>query len=148
MDYEKIFVELSSYLTGFSVSELEATGLAKDFLPILIPVLGKGELQEMHAQAEIISQEGWTINSFRWQLRKPVQQIIALWYTGKWFPDGLPVQPESNSDKPGEEPRRVSIASYREALVWRVIKRNPSGIKWPGWASWEKDPKAPFENLF
>ena len=148
MKYEKLFLELSSYLTGFSVSELGATGLAKDFLPILIPVLKQDELQKIHAKAELISREGWTINSFSWELRKSVQQIIALWYTGKWYPDGLPGPSETSCGESGEDPRRVSIASYREALVWRVIKRNPSGIKWPGWASWETDPKAPVEHLF
>ena len=146
MDYEKAFSRLSETLTGFSLRELQSTGLSEELYAFLEKTLGK---QKLETYLRAMASEGEAdaeLNCSPEELEKFKQQLTTLWYTGNWYPVFPPPAPEEM--KASEFPMRVSIHSYQEALVWRAMGKNPSGAKWPGWGSWAMEPSDPAAQLF
>lgn len=130
--YYDVFMAISESLTGFSVNELQSTGLAEiyyqyilsqietatfiEFLNISKNVLESSENKEQlksAIRAEIISNPA---------TQGIAQSVITLWYLGTW------------------EGAYVNDRSYKKGLVWTVMHAHPPGAKQPGFKSWETKP--------
>ncbi|WP_144283954.1 sugar dehydrogenase complex small subunit [Chryseobacterium echinoideorum] len=130
--YYDVFMAISESLTGFSVNELQSTGLAEiyyqyilnqietatfiEFLNVSKNVLESSENKEQlqnAVKAEIITNPA---------TQGIAQSIITLWYLGIW------------------EGTYVNDRSYKEGLVWTVMYAHPPGAKQPGFKSWETKP--------
>lgn len=130
--YYDVFMAISESLTGFSVNELQSTGLAEtyyqhilnqieiatfiDFLNVSKNVLDNAENKDQLKNA--ISTEIMD-NPATQQI---AQSVITLWYLGTW------------------EGAYVNDRSYKEGLVWNVMHAHPPGAKQPGFKSWETKP--------
>lgn len=130
--YYDVFMAISESLTGFSVNELQSTGLAEiyyqyilnqietatfiEFLNVSKNVLESSENKEQlqnAVKAEIITNPA---------TQGIAQSIITLWYLGTW------------------EGTYVNDRSYKEGLIWTVMYAHPPGAKQPGFKSWETKP--------
>jgi hypothetical protein len=136
------FLSLSAALTGFSVAQLQGTGMAQTYLDELVAVVGPD-----HVVA--LTREG--SSALRWpdavdeQLRLRVMEdpdlgpiarnLVVLWYTGGWLQ--LPVDwRERNGAHSLDRDRLLSAESWTEGLMWPAIGAHPTGAKPPGFASW------------
>ncbi len=130
--YYDVFIAISESLTGFSVNELQSTGLTEiyyqyilsqietatfiEFLNVSKNVLENSENKEQlksTIKAEIIANPA---------TQGIAQSVITLWYLGTW------------------EGAYVNDRSYKEGLVWTVMHAHPPGAKQPGFKSWETKP--------
>jgi len=130
--YFNVFMSISESLTGFTVNELQATGLAEIYYkhilgrmeaPTFIEFLNvsKNILEDSYSQdvlnhsivSEIMVDPG---------MRDMASSIITMWYLGTW------------------EGAYVNGLSYKEGLVWKIMYANPPGAKQPGFKSWSVKP--------
>ncbi len=110
------FLALSAELTGFSIVDLEGTGMAELYHDVVLDRLGHDGLQALLA-ADLPPGP-----SSAEQAPSASQQLIRLWYTGLW--DNTLVDPQA----------------YREGLLWRAIETNPPGSRPPGYGTWALAP--------
>jgi hypothetical protein len=140
------FLSLSSALTGFSVAQLQGTGMAATYLDELVGVVGD-------EWSLALLREGCL--ALRWrddveeQLRLRVmddadlgplaRNVTVLWYTGGWAQ-----LPAEWRDRHGASSldcdRLLSARSWTEGLMWPAIGAHPTGAKAPGFASWVGPP--------
>ncbi len=152
-EYRTIFVEFCAFLTGYSVTALEGTGLPDTYQQLLEQVLGHSLMQQFHelshkvvALSEPASREEEMRRSV---LPSPifwpvVSNLISLWYMGSWaqLPDewyaatGMP--------KPGpNDAGRTHVpteAAYTEQLSYRTAGAHTPGAKPTGFGSWSIPP--------
>lgn len=143
-DESEKFPQLSVQLTGFSLAELQSTGMMQVYFDELGLVLGR-EIRQKYFDNDLnphvlLSDSLWG----------PVtRNIIRMWYLGQWhkLPDGWGHGQFSNKvllgfDEFGRNVDRViSPRAYKEGLAWRAVGVNPTGAKQPGFASWQEAPK-------
>ncbi|MFC3157396.1 hypothetical protein SAMN05443633_108102 [Chryseobacterium arachidis] len=130
--YFDVFMSISESLTGFSVNELQSTGLAEIYYKHILGQIetatfieflniSKNVLENSYSQdqlknaitAEILSNPA---------TQEIAQSVITLWYMGTW------------------EGAYVNDLSYKEGLVWNVMHAHPPGAKQPGFKSWSVKP--------
>jgi uncharacterized protein YjbI with pentapeptide repeats len=109
------FLALSARLTGFSIVDLEGTGLAELYHDVVLEGLGQDGLEALLA----VGPPG---PGGADQVPTASQRLIRLWYTGLW--DDSLVDPQA----------------YREGLLWRAIETNPPGSRPPGYGTWALEP--------
>lgn len=130
--YFDVFMSISEALAGFTVNELQSTGLAEtyythvlkslevatfvEFLTVSKNILenssGEEELKKA-IQSEIISNPG---------MNDIAGKVITMWYLGTW------------------EGAYINDLSYKEGLVWNLMHSHPPGAKQPGYKSWNIKP--------
>jgi uncharacterized protein YjbI with pentapeptide repeats len=110
------FLALSAQLTGFSIVDLEGTGMAELYHDVVLDRLGLDGFQALLA-ADLPPGHGAAE-----QAPSARQRLIRLWYTGLW--DNTLVDPQA----------------YREGLLWRAIETNPPGSRPPGYGTWALEP--------
>ena len=138
------FSQLSADLTGFSLAELQATGMMRVYFDELGLVLGHAIRQkyfdnDLRPDA-LLRDDVWG---------PLTRNLIRMWYLGQW--KKLPKDWGSNCfskdefegfDEFGRNVDRIiSPEAYREGLVWVAVGVNPMGAKEPGFASWVEPPK-------
>lgn len=150
------FAELSAELTGFTVAELEGTGLVESHFTEVRELVGErifGRLlinwnkvrSESRNQKELEAGIEKEIFGPRWGgLLGPIAlNIVRLWYLGNWFQ-----MPREWRHKYGaganDQTRVVSADAYREGLVWDAICAHPTAAKQPGFGSWAFPPEDPY----
>ncbi|NIF04785.1 hypothetical protein F3J23_04960 [Chryseobacterium sp. Tr-659] len=130
--YFDVFMSISEALTGFSVNELQSTGLAEtyykyilksleaatfvEFLTISKDVLEKSSDSDQLKKAithEIISHSG---------MNDMAGKVITMWLLGTW------------------DNAYVNDLSYKEGMVWNLMHSHPPGAKQPGYKSWNIKP--------
>jgi hypothetical protein len=138
------FTQLSIKLTGFSLAELQATGMMRIYFEELGLVLGRSIRKKYFDSnlkpVALLSDDVWG---------PLTRNLIRMWYLGQW--KKLPVdwgnKRFSKEDFDGFDDfsrnvdRIISPAAYREGLVWKAVGVNPMGAKEPGFASWVEPPK-------
>jgi hypothetical protein len=141
-DLHEDFLALSAALTGFSVAQLQGTGMAPTYLDTLVGIVG-----DDHVVA--LTREGCL--ALRWpddveeqlQLRVmddpdlgPIaRNLVVLWYTGSW--GQLPADwRQRNGANSLDRDTLLSAQSWTEGLMWPAIGAHPTGAKPPGFASW------------
>jgi hypothetical protein len=129
----KLFLEVSALLTGFSKTELKATGMLESYYNTILKNEDKQDIdyffldvhvllsEKSHTEEEIeaILSSNFMADSAYNGLAK---NIIILWYTGNW----------------GSE--IISSASYIQGLMWNAGHAHPPGAKQPGYGSWADVP--------
>jgi hypothetical protein len=130
--YYGVFITISEALTGFSVNELQSTGLAEIYYRYILDHIENVTFTEfLDTSKNLIekSQNPNQLNNFISTdiLANPSTQaiansIITLWYLGTW------------------EGAYINDLSYKEGLVWNVMHAHPPGAKQPGFKSWGVKP--------
>ena len=143
--YDSLFLRISACLTGFEVVELEATGMAPEYLKVVTQSIDPGTVAGFFAEAERILQAAkgdpariapliaanlFPISCFGGL----AQNIIYLWYAAQW-------QPYLETTKvPLQAQRNISSKAYVQALVWPAAETHPPGAKQQGYGSWATAP--------
>lgn len=130
--YYDVFMAISESLTGFSVNELQSTGLAETYYTHILHQIEAVTFTEFLNISKDILENSTTQNQLNNAissdiLANPATQdiansIITLWYLGTW------------------EGAYVNDLSYKEGLVWNVMQAHPPGAKQPGFKSWGVKP--------
>lgn len=110
------FIAVSAELTGFSVDELRATGMAEAYWAVVLEQAGVAAAGRLVA-APLGEGE-----------RELARAVAELWYLGSWSAtvDGRPFL--------------VSSAAYAQGLVWRAFGGQAPGSGGRGHGSWADAP--------
>ncbi|WEK70384.1 MAG: hypothetical protein P0Y62_02275 [Candidatus Chryseobacterium colombiense] len=130
--YYDVFMAISESLTGFSVNELQSTGLAEIYYKHILKKIeaatfieflntSKNVLENSYSQDQLSNAINAEILSDS-STQGIANSIITLWYLGTW------------------EGAYVNDLSYKEGLVWNVMHAHPPGAKQPGYKSWAIKP--------
>lgn len=130
--YYDVFMAISESLTGFSVNELQSTGLAETYYMHIIHQIEAVTFTEFLNISKDILENSTTQNQLNNAISSDIlaysatqdiaNSIITLWYLGTW------------------EGAYVNDLSYKEGLVWNVMQAHPPGAKQPGFKSWGVKP--------
>ena len=127
------FLEISTFLTGFSGMELLGTGMLDTYYNVVINQSAPALTDAFFAASEKILAAHRTDPA---RLNEEIaaqlipdalfgglaQNIITMWYMGSW---GNTV---------------ISPQTYVQGLVWGVAGTHPPGAKQPGYGSWSRLP--------
>jgi hypothetical protein len=143
-DEFKTFSQLSVQLTGFSLAELQSTGMMQVYFEELGLVLGRAIRREYFnsnlTPAALLTDSLWG----------PItRNVIRMWYLGQWqkLPGGWGSGQFSDKDLLAFDEfsrnvdRVISPRAYKEGLAWRAVGVNPMGARQPGFGSWQEAPK-------
>ena len=139
-----LFLRISSCLTGFEVTELEATGMAEKYLSVVAQETPADTLAQFFKESEAILQAGEEnpdeidplIASNLFPLScfgGLAQNVVFMWYSGQW-------QPAVAAAKSLQTARNISPGAYIQGLVWMAADTHPPGAKQPGYGSWAMPP--------
>ncbi len=145
----KIFLKISSLLTGYSEIELEATGMKKVYFEVLIrKILGDPKTKKREAidllniyfstvfnsiiSCDLEKKSSDNIDKLIDQIAKKSisKKIIKMWYTGNWYPEETNL---FNSEV-------ITKESFKEGLVWKTARTHAPAAKQPGYGSWSYEP--------
>ncbi|WP_343641391.1 hypothetical protein [Chryseobacterium sp.] len=130
--YFDVFMSISEALTGFTVNELQSTGLAETYYTYVLKRLEAATFVEFLTVSKNILES----SSGEEELKKAIQseiiahpgmndisgKVITMWYLGTW------------------EGAYINDLSYKEGLVWNLMHSHPPGAKQPGYKSWNIKP--------
>ena len=126
--YFDVFMSISEALTGFSVNELQATGLAETYYTYILGNLQAATFVEFLTVSKNILENALTGDQLKNGIISEIMadtglsyisdKVITLWYLGTW------------------EGAYINDLSYKEGLVWNVMYSHPPGAKQPGYKSW------------
>lgn len=111
-------------LTGFSASELEATGLVAHYHSLLSAEVGPAVLDGFIGALLAAPDPAAAVGDPA--VRELASALTHLWYLGVW---------------PGSVPFVASPAAYAEGLVWKAFHGAPPGTVAPGFGSWARPPR-------
>jgi hypothetical protein len=140
------FLSLSAALTGFSVAQLQGTGMASTYYDEMVAIVGDELTVALIREGSL---------ALRWrddveeQLRLRLmddgdlgplaRNLAVLWYTGGWVQ--LPADwRQRHGASSLDSERLLSARSWTEGLMWPAIGAHPTGAKAPGFASWVGPP--------
>ncbi|SEO69654.1 Membrane bound FAD containing D-sorbitol dehydrogenase [Flavobacterium sp. CF108] len=127
----KLFLEVSALLTGFSKTELKATGMLETYYNTIQKNTDKQDIDYFFLDVHVLLNDKSKKNieaTLASQFMAAsaynglAKNIIILWYTGNW----------------GSEV--ISSASYIQGLMWNAAHTHPPGAKQPGYGSWAERP--------
>ncbi len=129
----KLFLEISAFLTGFSETELKATGMLETYYNTILANTDGNDIDYFFQNvSDILSAPERTDATIEQAIAMQLipdscysglaKNIIALWYTGNWVGTV------------------VSAASYIQGLMWEAGHTHPPGAKQPGYGSWANPP--------
>lgn len=127
--HSKLFLKVSAILTGFTETELKATGMLESYYNTIRKNVNKVDIEFFFIDLQkLFSDPKETPQSIESTLATQylpdsaygglTKNIIILWYTGNWGGDV------------------VSSASYIQGLMWDAAHAHPPGAKQPGYGSW------------
>ncbi|WP_294223007.1 hypothetical protein [uncultured Chryseobacterium sp.] len=130
--YYDVFMAISESLTGFSVNELQATGLAEIYYRHILTHIEAASFIEFLNISKNILENSYSRDQLKNAITAEIfsdpatqaiaQNVITLWYMGTW------------------EGAYINDLSYKEGLVWTVMHAHPPGAKQPGFKSWNIKP--------
>lgn len=130
--YYGVFVTISEALTGFSVNELQSTGLAEIYYRYILDHIENVTFTEFLNTSKNLIEKSQNSNQLNNLISTDIlanpstqaiaNSIITLWYLGTW------------------EGAYINDLSYKEGLVWNVMHAHPPGAKQPGFKSWGVKP--------
>jgi len=130
--YYDVFMAISESLTGFSVNELQSTGLAEIYYQYILSQIETATFIEFLNVSKNVFENSENKEQLKSAIKAEIvsnpatqgiaQSVITLWYLGTW------------------EGAYVNDRSYKEGLVWTVMHAHPPGAKQPGFKSWETKP--------
>lgn len=143
------FLAVSSVLTAFSETELQATGMAGTYWQTLVSVVGAAYAGDFLSQCAAAFAKSKTPEDLETQFRALImkdakcgplaQNVISMWYLGQWNQ-----LPPAWHDEFGtvfnDQTFIVSPDAYVQSLVWPAFGTHPQGAKGPGFGSWVEPP--------
>ena len=137
-----VFYGFSSAITGFSVFDLQGTGVGETYWETLKKHVKPNHLKELTAVWSGIHKESGENAALRNRLLRQrmfsnltlgplVRSLIKMWYSGSWY------NPETG------EASVICSQTYVEGLLWPAIGVNPKGAKQPGFGTWNQPPVTP-----
>lgn len=130
--YFDVFMSISEALTGFSVNELQATGLAETYYTHILGNLQAATFVEFLTVSKNVFENSFSDDQLRNAIVSEIManpglndiagKVITIWYLGTW------------------EGAYVNDLSYKEGLVWNLMHAHPPGAKQPGYKSWAVKP--------
>ena len=149
LEHADDFYALSAQLTGFSETELQATGvgdmyldwLNRVFSDLLGPLFDAWQAIAGKPPAERDAALRSTILGDE-QLGPLARSLTMLWYTANWTRTASWKPPHASTLEPAR-PDDVDAAfgaAYPEGLVWRAARTHPVGAKPTGFGSWALAP--------
>lgn len=130
--YFDVFMSISESLTGFSVNELQSTGLAEIYYKHILGQIETATFIEFLNISKNVLENSYSQDQLKNAITAEIlsnpptqeiaQSVITLWYMGTW------------------EGAYVNDLSYKEGLVWNVMHAHPPGAKQPGFKSWSVKP--------
>ena len=129
--HTKLFLEVSVLLTGFSKTELKATGMLETYYNTIQKNMDKQDIDYFFLDVHVLLNDKSQKNieaalASQFMVASAYNglaaNIIILWYTGNW----------------GSEV--ISSASYIQGLMWNAAHTHPPGAKQPGYGSWAERP--------
>ncbi len=149
-----IFLNLSSELTGYSVIDLEGTGLVYSYQKLVEDEIGKHVATFLYDTTKAVFSHNTTKARDRFMrvdiVASPTlwpicKGIIMLWYYGQWTSMSLvwyryyarvPPSPNLTPDKTVVP----SAAAYTQQLSYKAAGAHPPGAHPTGFGSWGLDP--------
>ncbi|HEX7694778.1 MAG TPA: hypothetical protein VF409_09825 [Sphingomonas sp.] len=132
------FLDLSAALTGFSLFDLRATGVAEQYLDRVIAELGQpgqAQLPALEREWAAIAgasdtdrQAGIDRMFASATLGEAVRAVTLLWYTGAWYRDNR------------YNYSTVSGETYVKGLMWKAIQAHPMAAEPQGFGAWSLPP--------
>ncbi|MEC7753505.1 MULTISPECIES: sugar dehydrogenase complex small subunit [Roseivirga] len=126
-----VFLDISTYLTGFPLIDLQSTGMAEVYFNTIVAHVNPQTIDQFYDACKSILKLKST-EAINEAIEKELipngnyaglgQKIILMWYLGTW--DG----------------NVISAQSYTQSLVWEVAETHPPGAKQPGYNSWSEPP--------
>jgi hypothetical protein len=144
------FHSLSIALTGFNGTELEGTGMLREYYGVLTSIVGEPITARLLSRwADIVRRAAGDPVKLAALLQSdlladatlgPVaRNLTTLWYLGQWMQ--LPVAWRTlHGANARDLTHVVSAEAYIEGLVWPAIHSHPQGAKQPGYGSWSLPP--------
>lgn len=130
--YFDVFMSISEALTGFSVNELQSTGLAETYYTYILGNLQAATFVEFLTVSKNVFENSFSEDQLRNAIASEIMadpglndiagKVITIWYLGTW------------------EGAYVNDLSYKEGLVWNLMHAHPPGAKQPGYKSWGVKP--------
>jgi hypothetical protein len=130
--YYDVFMAISESLTGFSVNELQSTGLAEIYYEHILSKIEAATFIEFLNTSKNVLENSYSLDQLNNAISADIlsdpstqdiaNSVITLWYLGTW------------------EGAYVNDLSYKEGLVWNVMHAHPPGAKQPGFKSWAVKP--------
>ncbi len=135
----KVFTEISSLLTGFSETELKATGMVDCYYNTIVSNNNPVDVEFFFKNArDILKDPARTEQSTEQAIATQLipdscysglaKNLITLWYLGTW-----------NNNV-------VSADAYIQGLIWTAGHTHPPAAKQPGYGSWAIPPFSVNEN--
>ncbi|MCJ8288554.1 MAG: hypothetical protein HRT58_00870 [Crocinitomicaceae bacterium] len=132
-----LFEELCAILTGFSLTEIQGTGLSEKYLEVIRDKEPQA-INNLLDSFEKLGTDHRNVSDNDLILIRGVledeclgpisQQLILMWYTGQW--------------NFGETDTYViSEKAYIESFSFRAAGSHPAGAKQPGFGTWQFPPQ-------
>ncbi len=152
--YRSIFLDLSSELTGYSVVDLEGTGLVDQYLKLVCTDIGKDFPEIFFNTAEKVLKLKGEARSTAMQVEFGASilfwpvcvSLVVLWYQGQWtrmtddwYKTIAGIEPPPSSpvaDMPTGKTFVPSAAAYTEQLSYRAAGAHPPGAHPTGFGGW------------
>lgn len=147
------FIKLSSTITGYSETELLATGLPDFYYKLVSGILSEEFLDEMTTlYLKIVEEneghpkkiaEELTVQIFENEKWGPVgRNIIQLWYLGQWnqLNGKWCIKNRKQCNDCNHETFIPSGEAYVEGLAWDALAAHPMAGKQVGFAAWSFPP--------
>jgi len=144
------FLNLSSALTGYNPTELQATGMCETYYASMTSILGGTSVGQLLLTWEGLEEHaGGDAEAVEALLKDKIMadpmlgpmavNLVSLWYLGQWnqMPADWRGLYGANARDQGHV---VSSEAYREGLVWPTIGAHPMGAKMQGFGAWQYPP--------
>lgn len=134
----RLFEKLSAILTGFSLADIEGTGMSKTYWQVLRDKEPEGAEDLIQAFQQLkLEPDALTENDLRMievVLEDPFlgplsQQVIMMWYTGQW-----------NFGSP--DTYVISAEAYIQSFSFVAAGSHPAAAKQPGFGTWQFPPQS------
>ena len=146
------FLAISSVLTGFSVTELQAAGSAPPIWATITNIVGVQILGDMLTACGDLFTKSADIDALEKAFAKNVigdprfgplaQNIISAWYTGVWT--ALPsAWCDANGASGNDGTFVISPTVYMAGLQWKAFGGTPRAGVPSGHGAWNKPPLFP-----
>ena len=143
----KLFLDLSSQLSGFSETELWGTGMLETYYDEVNLIIGQREMGEFLSVYYDLKKTNRDLKTeIDYRIMKndhyaPIaKNIIRLWYIGAWAQ--LPLEWRDTYGATSFDTNHiVSAKAYQEGLVWIAGGAHPMGAKQQGFGAWAVEPK-------
>ena len=136
----EVFYKISSVFTGFSLIELQKTGVAREYLDALIRSTAEENVRDLldfyhQHENEEIAEHVFNHEMYGAMIRS----LIQMWYLGSWYP--LPKEWHKRYGGSEISEYVVSASAYKTGLIWKTIGTHAPGTNPSGFGVWATEPK-------